>query len=154
MANEIERKFLVRNPDIITALQGQRFVQGYLSTSKHATVRVRVADSQAWLTIKGITQGIARQEFEYPIPAADADAMLQSLALPGIIDKTRYRLPAGELCWEIDVFHGDNQGLIIAEIELSHEQQTFDRPDWLGQDVSHDRRYFNSALSQRPFTTW
>ncbi|MED5238071.1 MAG: CYTH domain-containing protein [Pseudomonadota bacterium] len=154
MALEIERKFLVRDTDITDTLAGERLTQGYLSHDKNATVRVRIAGDSAWLTIKGKTEGATRSEFEYPVPVEDANAMLNELCGQGVIDKTRYRLPQGDLCWEIDVFHGDNEGLIVAEIELPSEDTTFDRPDWLGEEVTGEVRYYNSALSSTPYKHW
>lgn len=154
MAQEIERKFLIRDASIVDSLAGERLTQGYLSHDKNATVRVRLTGNQAWLTIKGKTVGATRSEFEYPVPQEDARQMLDELCNAGVIDKTRYRLPQGELCWEIDVFHGDNDGLIVAEIELPSEDTPFDKPDWLGEEVTGDARYYNSALSSTPFSQW
>ena len=154
MATEIERKFQVSDTAIIDTLAGERLTQGYLSHDKNATVRVRTTGDTAWLTIKGKTVGATRSEFEYPVPQEDARQMLDELCGAGVIDKTRYRLPQGELCWEIDVFHGDNDGLIVAEIELPSEDSPFDKPDWLGEEVTGDARYYNSALSSTPFNQW
>lgn len=154
MALEIERKFLVRNTGIIDTLAGERLTQGYLSHDKNATVRVRIAGDSAWLTIKGKTEGATRSEFEYAIPVDDARTMLDTLCGQGVIDKTRYRLPQGELCWEIDVFHGDNDGLVVAEIELPSEDTVFEHPVWLGEEVTGQVRYYNSALSAQPFKDW
>jgi len=153
MATEIERKFLVRDSAFLAALSGQALRQGYLSHSIQATVRVRIAGDQGFLTIKGQNSGISRVEFEYPIPLDDAEALL-ALCQSGRIDKTRYRIPVGEHLWEVDVFAGDNEGLIVAEIELSDETETFTRPGWLGKEVSDDPRYFNSQLSQHPYCQW
>ena len=154
MAQEIERKFLIHDASIVDSLAGERLTQGYLSHDKNATVRVRIAGTTGWLTIKGKTVGATRSEFEYPVPEEDARQMLDELCNAGVIDKTRYRLPQGELCWEIDVFHGDNDGLIVAEIELPSEDSPFDKPDWLGEEVTGDARYYNSALSSTPFNQW
>ncbi|MEE4250618.1 MAG: CYTH domain-containing protein [Alcanivoracaceae bacterium] len=153
MATEIERKFLLRETAFLENLEGQRICQGYLSHSPEATVRIRLVGDQAFLTIKGRSTGIRRAEFEYPIPADDALAML-ALCGQGRIDKTRYRIKVGNHIWEVDVFAGDNQGLIVAEIELASERETFVSPDWLGEEVSHDPRYFNSQLSQKPYNSW
>ncbi|PKM21843.1 MAG: adenylate cyclase [Gammaproteobacteria bacterium HGW-Gammaproteobacteria-14] len=153
MATEIERKFLVRNSSFLTALSGQVLRQGYLSHSTQATVRVRIAGDQGFLTIKGQNNGISRAEFEYPIPLDDAEALL-ALCQSRRIDKTRYRIPVDQHLWEVDVFAGDNAGLIVAEIELGDETETFTRPDWLGNEVSDDPRYFNSQLSQHPYCQW
>lgn len=154
MAQEIERKFEVADTTILADLKGQRLTQGYLSHDKNATVRVRIMDTQAWLTLKGKTVGASRSEFEYLVPLTDARQMLDELCTEGIIDKTRYRLAQQELCWEIDVFHGDNQGLVVAEIELPHEQTAFHKPAWLGREVTGEPRYYNSALSSTPFSQW
>ncbi|MAX55437.1 MAG: adenylate cyclase [Alcanivoracaceae bacterium] len=154
MGQEIERKFLVSNTAVTQTLEGERLTQGYLSHDKHATVRVRIAGASAWLTFKGKTTGATRSEFEYPIPVDDARQMLDELCGAGVIDKTRYRLPQGDLCWEIDVFHGDNTGLVVAEIELPSEDTPFDKPEWLGDDVTGETRYYNSALSTLPYKKW
>ncbi len=153
MATEIERKFLLRDTGFLQGLPGERICQGYLSDAVDATVRVRLVGNQGFLTIKGRSHGISRSEFEYPIPATDAE---QLLAMCGAsrIDKTRYRIPHGGHLWEVDVFSGANEGLVVAEIELASEEEVFARPDWLGEEVSHDSRYFNSQLSRQPFSGW
>ena len=155
MAREIERKFLVRRelwrPD---PARGVRYRQGYLSSDPNRVVRVRTADSHAFLTIKGLTQDNQRPEFEYAIPVADADAMLDGLCLRPLIEKTRYRESVGGDTWEIDVFEGENAGLIVAEIELPNPDARFERPAWLGDEVSADPRYFNSNLIRQPFSRW
>ncbi|KAF0803027.1 hypothetical protein A6D6_03838 [Alcanivorax xiamenensis] len=153
MGIEIERKFRVRDSAFLDGRDGERLTQGYLSHDKRATVRVRIKGEQAWLTIKGETHGASRSEFEYPIPPDDARAMLDELCGEGVIDKTRYLVPHQGHTWEVDVFHGDNQGLIIAELELDHEDQPFPHPDWLGDEVTGDPRYYNSALSKTPYKT-
>jgi len=155
MAIEIERKFLVASDawrDRVA--EGVRFQQGYLWADATRTVRARIAGDRAVLTIKGSTQGLARSEYEYPIPVADAAEMLANLCVTPPIEKIRYRLPWGDLCWEIDEFFGSNAGLIVAEIELDHPDRQIDLPDWIGADVSDDPRYRNSSLAERPFTTW
>jgi adenylate cyclase len=158
MVLEIERKFLVigqawRQP----VERQQRFSQGYLNRDKARTVRVRVSGSmageQAWLTIKGQSVGATRAEFEYEIPAADAQALLVLCEGP-VIEKIRHCCTHQGMEWEIDEFLGENAGLVVAEIELTSEDQPFARPDWLGAEVTDDARYFNSALSQRPFSRW
>lgn len=154
MAVEIERKFRLTHTHFLKALKGEHLVQGYLSHEPHATVRVRIQGQQAWLTLKGKTHGASRSEFEYSIPVADAHAMLEEMCAGGVIDKTRYRVPVGEHLWEIDVFHGDNHGLVVAEVELDSEDQAFDRPSWLGEEVTGDSRYYNSALSRTPYDQW
>jgi len=154
MAVEIERKFRITGIDFLTSFEGERLTQGYLSHDPRATVRLRLQGAQAWLTVKGETRGATRSEFEYPIPAADARAMLEEMCPSGVIDKTRYRVPVGDHIWEVDVFHGDNDGLVVAEVELEHEDQPFQRPPWLGEDVTDDPRYYNSALSRSPYGQW
>ena len=150
MATEIERKFLVINQHWRSG-EATDYRQGYLNLDKERTVRVRVAGTAAYLTVKGITKGATRQEFEYPIPLHDASRMLASLCHQPLIEKHRYRLRHGELSWEIDEFFGDNAGLVIAEVELESEDQAFERPDWLGREVSDDPRYYNVNLVQHPY---
>jgi len=152
MALEIERKFLVRT-DAWRSGTGVRYTQGYLNRDKLRTVRVRVAGDAGFLTVKGRSQGATRLEFEYPVPLADAQAMLALCEGP-LIDKTRHTLVHAGQVWEVDEFHGDNAGLVVAEIELASEDQPFERPDWLGEEVTLDARYFNSALSERPYRSW
>ncbi len=153
MSTEIERKFLVHPRDWASMGAGTAYRQGYLSSTGNAIVRVRLAGEQGFLTIKGRTTGISREEFEYPIPAADANAML-AMCPPPLIDKTRYVIEHQGHTWEVDVFHGLNEGLTVAEIELASEHEPFERPDWLGDEVSHDPRYTNAALSKVPYTRW
>lgn len=153
MGVEIERKFLVDQRGFRPTGQGVRLVQGYLSTQKTATIRVRVASEQAWLTIKGETTGFTRREFEYPIPLQDAEEML-SLCADGLVEKTRYREKFGNHVWEVDVFEGNNAGLVLAEIELDAETQPYDAPPWLGPEVTRDFRYSNSSLARHPYGEW
>jgi adenylate cyclase len=150
VAYEIERKFLVTSDAWRPAAVAKRHLcQFYLAAGDQSSVRVRVADHErAWLTVKSAEPGVRRSEFEYEIPIADADAM-RSLAIGRIITKERHIVPANELRWEIDVFHRDYEGLVIAEIELRSLDQTFERPDWLGAEVTNDRRYYNAALALR-----
>ena len=155
---EIERKFRLRDDrwrQAVKAIRAERMVQGYLNRDPQRSVRVRLAGDRAWLTIKGMSEGASRREFEYSIPAAEADAMLALCEGP-LIDKRRYRLPleSDSRVWEIDEFLGDNAGLVVAELELRHEDEPFPRPDWLGEEVTGDPKYYNSSLSQRPFTRW
>lgn len=155
MAVEIERKFLVRDDSWrASAGSGTRMRQGYLLGSPLASVRVRVSGSQAWLNIKSKTVGVTRAEFDYEIPRADADLILDSLCSGAIVEKTRYLVEHGGHVWEIDVFDGENDGLIVAEVELSSEDEAFSKPVWAGQEVSHDHRYYNSVLSERPYRSW
>ena len=154
MSLEIERKFLVADPSVVEGLQGERLVQAYIAATARATVRVRIAGESAWLTLKGATTGISRRELEYPIPVADAEVCLAELCTDGVVSKTRYRIPQGAHVWEVDVFDGANEGLMLAEIELASPDEAFDRPAWLGPEVSGDERYFNSQLAERPFSSW
>jgi adenylate cyclase len=154
MAAEIERKFLVKGDSWRKLAQGSRYVQGYISTAKQATVRVRIVGSQGYLTIKGATVQYTRSEFEYPIPVADAQEMLDTLCDRPFIEKMRYTIAYGNLIWEIDEFAGVNQGLIIAEVELSDEKQQIELPIWIGEEVSDNPKYFNSNLVKHPFSEW
>lgn len=154
MATEIERVFLVADPSIVAGLAGTSIRQGYLSVDPDRVVRVRRTADGAWLTIKGRAAGPTRAEFEYAIPPADADAIL-GLCRNSLVAKHRYRLPAGNgLTWEIDVFHGANDGLVVAEIELPSAGAAFEHPAWLGPEVTDDHRYRNASLAEHPFTTW
>ncbi|MBE6085804.1 MAG: CYTH domain-containing protein [Selenomonas ruminantium] len=152
MAKEIERKFLVKD-SWQPQSEGIKIAQGYLSTVPERTVRVRIKGNRGYLTIKGKNQGISRAEFEYEIPRQDAEEMLQ-LAEQPILVKTRYLEQQGEFTWEVDVFAGENQGLVVAEIELPAEDAEFSRPAWLGQEVSGDVRYYNANLIKCPFSLW
>jgi len=161
MGVEIERKFLV----VGTAWRGlagrrQRMAQGYLndaaaldSGAQRASVRVRIAGEMAALNLKSCAIGCSRQEFEYAIPVADAEALL-ALCVGGIIDKTRHYLQSGAHLWEVDEFHGENTGLVVAEIELDSVADSFERPSWLGAEVTDQTRYYNPALAARPFAQW
>ncbi len=154
MPTEIERKFLVKGDEWRTLATGTVYRQGYLSTKKGCTVRVRLVGNQGYLTIKGSTKGISRAEYEYPIPAEDAQEMLDNLCEPPLIEKTRYKIEFAGLTWEVDEFAGENQGLIIAEVELTDENQTIQLPDWIGKEVSDDPRYYNVNLTQHPYSQW
>ena len=154
MPTEIERKFLVKGDEWRTLATGTAYRQGYLSTKKGCTVRVRLVGNQGYLTIKGSTKSISRAEYEYPIPAKDAIEMLDNLCEASLIEKTRYKIEFAGLTWEVDEFAGENQGLIIAEVELADENQTIKLPDWIGKEVSDDPRYFNANLVQHPFSQW
>ncbi len=154
MATEIERKFLVKGRDWQAQWQGMRLVQGYLSSEPERTVRVRIAGDLATLNIKGKTEGATRSEWEYPIPVAEAEDLLARLCEQPLIDKIRYRIPYAGMVWEVDEFFGENAGLVVAEIELESEDQAFEKPDWVGEEVTHDARYFNASLIRRPFSRW
>jgi adenylate cyclase len=154
MAKEIERKFLVIGDEWKRGVTGVSYRQGYLSTVKERTVRVRTVGDKGFLTIKGVTVGVTRSEFEYSIPTADADALLNDLCERPLIEKTRYKIQHAGLTWEIDEFFGDNRGLVVAEVELKDEHQAVERPSWVGTEVSGDPRYFNSNLIKMPFSQW
>ena len=153
MALEIERKFLVHKDKLPKNLQGKRYVQGYLKHDKSCVVRVRIVEDDAFLTIKGAKVGISAPEFEYAIPVDDARGLLE-LASQAPIEKIRYLYTHQNHLWEIDIFEGVNEGLIVAEIELSSEEESFAKPDWLSKEVSDDNRYSNAALNLNPFTSW
>jgi adenylate cyclase len=162
MPTEIERKFLVKGEAWRSLATGTIYRQGYLSTKKGCSVRVRLVGEQGYLTIKGLSQGISRAEYEYSIPAEDAQEMLDNLCISEasregyrpIIEKTRYKIDFAGLIWEVDEFAGENQGLIVAEVELTDEHQVIELPDWIGKEVSDDPRYFNANLVQYPYSQW
>lgn len=154
MAKEIERKFLVVGDAWRKLAEGIRYRQGYLNSMKERTVRIRTVGDKAFMTVKGPTVGVTRMEFEYHIPYDDCVTMLEHLAEQPVIDKVRYKIPMGEFVWEIDEFFGVNAGLIVAEIELTSEDQAFDKPEWIGEEVSGDPRYYNAMLVAHPYTTW
>lgn len=154
MAHEIERKFLLANDSWRGLAEGVAICQGYLSREKGCTVRVRLVGKAAVLTIKGANVGATRLEFEYPIPVEDAAEMLRDLASRPLVEKTRYTIVYNGFAWEVDEFHGDNQGLVLAELELADEKQPFPKPDWIGEEVTEDPRYYNSNLVAHPFTKW
>ena len=153
MGTEIERKFLVHQTTFLNTLQGQTIQQGYIHISDESVTRVRRIGDEGFLTIKSKNDGIRRMEFEYPIPVEDATEMLESLC-DQLISKTRYSLEVDGLEWVVDVFDGLNEGLVLAEVELEHETQSFTKPDWTGEEVSDDVRYYNSRLSTEPYSTW
>ena len=154
MATEIERKFLLLNDGWRNDVsRSQRMCQGYLSGGERGSVRVRVAGEQAWLNIKSATIGVQRLEYEYPIPLGEAEEILQQLC--GLqVDKTRHYIEQADLIWEIDEFHGENAGLIVAEIELPAVDSDYPRPDWLGEEVSTEVRYYNNELAKNPYKNW
>ena len=154
MAKEIERKFLVQLSAWTPQSGGKYYKQGYLNSQKERVVRVRIAGDKGQLTIKGITTGVTRVEFEYPSPVEDAGLMLDNLCEKPLIEKHRHKEVHGGKTWEIDVFHGENEGLVVAEIELTTEDEAFNRPAWLGEEVSSDPRYFNSNLLKNPYKNW
>lgn len=152
MATEIERKFLVEGTSWRQS-NSVRLRQGYLNHDKHRTVRVRVAGDKAFLTVKSVRQGVTRAEFEYEIPVADAEQMLKLSDGP-VVEKNRHVIERDGLKWEVDEFLGENAGLVMAEIELTSEDQPFSRPAWLGREVTHDNRYYNSNLAAHPYKQW
>ena len=163
MAKAIERKFLVHRDRwrafvADAAPEHKPYCQGYIATAVPGqSVRVRIADEQGFLTIKGPAkgdQGLTRAEFEYAIPVGDAKEMLETLCDRPFISKVRYRVLLGDALWEVDEFEGENAGLIVAEVELATEEQSFDRPEWLGEEVSGDARYYNSSLVKQPYCSW
>lgn len=154
MAIEIERKFLVTNESWRKDATSELYRQGYLCSGEGPTIRVRIAGEKSYITIKGKHDGISRLEYEYPIPLDDARTLLVDVCRQPIIEKRRYIRTIEGFTWEIDEFFGDNEGLILAEIELQHEQQLFPKPDWLGKDVSHLSRYYNASLCLYPFKEW
>ena len=155
MAQEIERKFLVGGDFKSSAFKATRITQGYLSSVPERTVRVRVKGDKGYITIKGIgnSTGVSRFEWEKEIPVEDVKALLE-ICEPGVIDKTRYLVKAGEHTYEVDEFYGDNEGLTVAEVELSDENEAFDKPSWLGEEVTGDPRYYNSMLMKNPYKNW
>lgn len=154
MGTEIERKFLLKGDAWRALATGTAYRQGYLNSAKERTVRIRTVGDKAFLTIKGPSVGVTRSEYEYPIPFDDCNALLDNLAEKPLIEKKRYKIAAGGLIWEIDEFFGENQGLIVAEVELASEDQAFEKPAWIGDEVSGDPRYFNSNLIKHPYSRW
>jgi adenylate cyclase len=154
MAKEIERKFLVKGDSWRGQGKGKHYRQGYLSTVKERTVRIRIAGDKGFITVKGVNVGASRSEYEYEIPLADAKEVLDRLCERPLIEKTRYRIPFDGLTWEVDEFEGENRGLITAEVELGDEKQKVSLPDWIDAEVTGDPRYFNSNLVAHPFSKW
>jgi len=155
MAQEIERKFLVNSEFKNLATKQSRITQGYLSSVPERTVRVRIKGDKGFITIKGIgnASGASRYEWEKEIPVSEAEELLK-ICEPGVIDKTRYLVKNGDHIFEVDEFYGDNEGLIVAEVELKSEDETFLKPEWLGEEVTGDARYFNSMLMKNPYKNW
>lgn len=154
MGTEIERKFLVRGDAWRGLAPGVPYRQGYLDATRGCVVRVRMAGERAFLTIKGPSTGLSRAEYEYEIPPADGQAMLDSLAEKPLIEKMRYAIPVDGLVWEVDEFCSENEGLIVAEVELATEEQEFQKPCWIGEEVTGDPRYLNASLVKHPFSRW
>ena len=155
MGLEIERKFLVRGEGWRKAVcDSMRIRQGYLNEERRCSVRVRIGGERAWLNIKSATIGTRRHEYEYEIPVAEGESMLQELSCKPLIEKVRYFVPVAGRLWEVDVFEGENAGLVVAEVELNHPDESFDLPEWAGEEVTHDPRYYNTCLSRLPFSRW
>ncbi len=155
MPVEIERKFLVTSDDFIAAASSsKRYKQGYMIGGAQASVRVRISGEDAKLNIKSATNGIRRQEYEYDIPMDEAEEILTTLCGKPLVEKTRYYVNVADHLWEVDVFEGDNAGLVVAEVELACEDQVFVKPRWLGEEVSADLRYYNTSLGKNPFKNW
>lgn len=154
MGKEIERKFLVSDSSWKQNAQAAYYRQGYLCLGRGTTVRVRVMSDAAYLTIKGGGSGITRNEYEYPLPIADAERMFKDLCELPLIEKKRYRVEHEGLIWEVDEFLGENNGLVVAEVELEHEDQVFSRPSWVGREVTGDPRFYNVALVGNPYSRW
>jgi adenylate cyclase len=152
---EIERKFLVdaNRWALIEKPVGETYIQGYLSIDEDKVVRVRIAGGRGFLTIKGRSDTLAHPEYEYGIPFSDATALISAYTKNTVI-KRRYRIPAGNHIWEVDIFEGENQGLMVAEIELSDPGEMFEKPDWIGEEVTSDERYYNACLSWHPYSVW
>jgi adenylate cyclase len=154
MGIEIEKKFLLKGGEWKQLAVGIAYRQGYLNSVKERTVRVRTINDNGFLTIKGVSVGATRLEYEYEIPLEDAQALLDELCEKPLIEKNRYKADFGGFIWEIDEFFGENDGLIVAEIELESEDQSFDKPQWVGEEVTGDTRYFNSNLIKNPYSQW
>lgn len=154
MGVEIERKFLPLDNSWKRLADGTAYRQGYLCADKERTVRVRTAGDQGFITVKGASVGLARLEYEYKIPVGDADTLLDKLCRKPLIEKHRYKIDYRGFTWEVDEFSGENEGLVVAEIELESETQAFEKPDWIGQEVTGDPRYFNANLIHCPYSKW
>jgi len=155
MATEIERKFLILNQDWQEHVGAEvHIAQGYLASNEFSSTRIRIQDDKANINIKSATLGISRTEFEYAIPLVDAQLMIDELCVKPVIAKKRYIVKHMQHTWEIDVFSGDNEGLVVAEIELSSPDDAFEEPSWIGEEVSHDKRYYNVCLIQHPYKDW
>jgi adenylate cyclase len=154
MGIEIERKFLLAGDAWRGQGQATRMRQGYLCSDPERTVRVRIEGEGAVITIKSKVSGASRGEWEYPIPVADAAELLDRLCEQPLVEKTRHRIAHAGHVWEVDEFAGDNAGLVVAEIELGAEDEAFDKPDWIGREVTGDKRYYNSSLIRQPYSQW
>lgn len=155
MAIEIERKFLIKHAlwEEVEKGEGAFYRQGYLMQDSKKAIRVRITPQKAFITIKGLLEGMSRLEYEYEIPQVEAEEILNHFAISELT-KTRYCITVQQHVWEVDVFHGANEGLIVAEIELNSEEEDFEKPDWIGMEVSEDERYYNVYLATKPFKSW
>jgi adenylate cyclase len=153
MALEIERKFILKEGAWRNE-KGNMYRQGYLNSAKERTVRVRIVDHKGYLTVKGILRGAVRMEYEYEIPVTEAKAMLDNLCEKPLIEKMRYKIALNGLVWELDEFFGENQGLLMAEVELESEDQAFAKPEWIGVEVTDDPKYYNANLIHNPYSKW
>lgn len=153
MPHEIERRFHLKDDSWRALAEGEWLKQGYLSVEPERTVRVRIKGDQAWLTLKSNISNVSRHEFEYPIPVEHAETIMATMC-PMLVEKKRYRIQHGAHLWEVDEFFGANAGLFLAEVELSDETEAYDRPQWLGAEVTEDPRYTNAFLSKNPWPSW
>jgi len=153
VGKEIERRFHLKDDSWRGLAEGEWLKQGYLSVERERTVRVRIKGDEAWLTLKSNISNVSRHEFEYPIPLADAETILATMC-PMLVEKKRHRIVRGPHVWEVDEFFGQNAGLVLAEIELGDEAEAYERPDWLGVEVTEDPRYTNAYLSKHPWPSW
>lgn len=153
MALEIERKFLLKEGAWRNE-KGTKYRQGYLNSTKERTVRVRIINDDGFLTVKGVSRGAVRVEYEYEIPVAEAEAMLDDLCEKPLIEKMRYKIEFHGLVWEADEFFGENLGLLVAEVELESEDQSFVKPEWVGEEVTEDPKYYNANLIHHPYSRW
>lgn len=152
---EIERKFLVKSDSWRKhSTRSKHIVQGYLANSERGSIRIRVSGDTANLNIKSMTLGVSRSEYEYPIPMNEAQSMLKDLCIQPLIEKTRHYIDQSQHIWEVDVFEGENAGLVVAEIELAYADEVFHKPDWVAEEVSDDHRYYNVCLVEYPYSQW
>jgi adenylate cyclase len=154
MAVEIERKFLLKRTDFLKKIKGTAVTQAYFSVKNKSTIRIRIHGKKGFITIKGKAKGTVREEYEYEIPLDDAREMILHLCEKPAIEKVRHKIKHRGFTWEVDVFKGENEGLIVAEIELEHPDQKFPKPAWLGKEVTDDKRYRNSRLVINPYMNW
>ncbi len=154
MGKEIEKKFLLKNNAWRSLSKGTMCRQGYLNSSRERTVRIRIIDDRGFLTVKGITRDAERMEYEYEIPMIEAETMLNTLCEKPLIEKIRYRIEYRGFVWEVDEFLGSNKGLVLAEVELKSKAQHFEKPEWIGEEVTEDPKYFNSNLVRNPYSKW